>query len=289
MSKRLHSNHRYLHLFIFIASITTMHLVSHLVSHSTPQILKSILDPSHNPPLDELYNGGWSITYLFRNLSLVYSIYPSLLFTFLMDYYKKDRWLKWLNWKIILIFLVSITIIVTLLGKPRLNVPYGLPFYANIRFGTGGNFYIFGIITWILLVVLSFKILQNKMRKHHALWLTLLIFLSCQEVWEYAVYVWGSLVYAEPITVSMNLLISLHIWRALPSMLLIYYACKFGFSSFQKWFFLSLFISVMASLLLIVRTDLFVFSPFLRVTWAISYLLFAVSLNCKAEVKGRAA
>lgn len=285
MSKRLHSNRQYLHLFLFIGSITALHLVSHLVSQSTPQIVQSIIDPSNSPPLDELYNGGWSITYLFRNLSLMYSIYPTIFLIFLMDYYEKGCWLKWLNWKIILIFLVSIVTVVSLAGNPHLYIPSGMIYYTKVVFGSGGAFTLFGITTWILLLVLSFKILQNKMQKHHALWLTLLIFLSCQEVWEYAPYIWGAIVYPEPITLPTNLLISLHTWRAMPSMLLIYYAFKLGFSSLKESFFLSFFISVAASLFLIVRTDLYLFAPFLRVIWAITYVLFAFSLNCKAEVK----
>jgi len=284
-SKQLHSDTKYLHLAIFIGSITTIHLLSHLVSQSTPQILKYIMEPSHNSPLNHLYNGGWSITYLFRNLSLAFSIYPAVLFTFLFDHYKKEGWLKWVNWKTILIFLVSITTIITILGKPRLDTTYNLAIFLNLRFETGGNVYLFAIITWILLIVLSFKILHDKMPKHHALWLALLVFLSCQEVWEYAPYIWAHLVNPQPITVPANLLMSLHTWRAMPSILLICYAYKFGFNTHKKYFVASFFISVTSSLLLIFYTALYPISPFLRVTWAVTYLLFAVSLNCKAEVK----
>lgn len=280
---RLHTDRGFFYILLFLISLACLHLTVHLSSGSLPQLGKYILGESKTP-LAPAY-GGFSFTYIARHISTRYFIYPALFFTFLIDHFNKEKWLKSITPKIMFITLCSISVVVTILAKPTLET-HTIPFLVTIRFPEGSGFYIYAIITWIILVAVSYKFLGDRIPKHHALWITLLIFLSVEEVWEYSPFLWSLILYGAVglANVPLQLSVSITIWKASPSFLLIYYAYKFGLKpSFPL--ISSLVVSIFFSLLLLVRTDLVFIGVCLRLFWACSYALIAYSFKQPKKLK----
>lgn len=288
---RLHSDKGYLYLILFMLGITLFHLLIQLLNNDTPQILKHIIDPTENQILNEMYvnqvNSN-SLPYLFRNLILRYIIYPVLVFTFIVDHYGYGKYLEFITWKKMLLTVTVFGGVVTLVSKPFLMCPTNLlsdltrTFFCQINFfDSSAGYYVYAIVLWVSLVTLSFKVLRGKMLVHHALWFSLLVFLSIEEVWEYAPF----LVFLPDFDIPLVQVFSLNLMRAIPSFLLLYYGWRYGLSKKQNWFWVSLFFSVVVSVFHVVFPEFVLVSLLLRVVWAVSYVLFVYSFNISLKNK----
>lgn len=276
---RLQTNRGYLYILVFLLSLAAMHFTIHLLSNSLPQLVKYAIGES-NHPLKDSY-GGFSVTYMARYISVRYLIYPALLCTFLIDHFNKEKWLNFLSSKMLFALLGLMGISVTIISQPKIEIDK-IPLLAAIRFPEGSGFYIYAIITWILLIVLSYGFLKGKLPKHHALWITLLLFLSIDEVWEYSPFLRSDIISGASgvANVPLQLAISNTIWRAAPSFLLLYYIYRFG-SKPSLLLSASLALSIFFSLLNFIATGFEYIGVSLRVLWAATYILLAHNLSLK--------
>jgi len=265
--------------FIFIVSLAAVHLIANIIINTLPHTITFIIGTSPSP-LDTPYLRSSDIastfSYIARNYVIRFIMYPALIFTFLIDHSDKERLLKIVNTKTILLAIICMWAAIIAISKGYIELSYGYGGWyillAVIRFQSGAGFYIYAAITWTLLVTLSYYILQKKMPKHHALWITLLIFLSVQEVWEYSPFMWAYIIQGYH-SVVLTTVTSI-IWRAAPSFLLIFYAYKMKFNLNIR-FLISFAISIAFSLLLIIRTDLYSIGPSLRILWSVTYVMYA--------------
>lgn len=283
---RLHNNKEYLFIFLFITAITLFHLFIHLLYGDIPQIIKYFVEPSTNTALDNmyLYENHMPLSYIFRNTVLRYTIYPIFLFTFIIDRFNLQYILKYINWKTISVSILIISSIVIMVSNPYLNGLNRWPYYFlyQISFNnSSAAIYIYSLILWISIIIISFKYFDSKLLKNHTIWFTALIFLSIEEVWQYAVYIQSYFIQGNENIINMSSLeiVSLYLWRGIPTILLIYYIYKYRFNLKKTLFYFSLMLSIGASIYLILYPEFTIFSVFLRIVWAFTYILLAYSLN----------
>ena len=302
--KRLHSDREWLILFLFAAGLAGVHFAANLFGGQVPQAVAYVLSPAENKPLSQLYieDGVISPAYLIRNYGLRFAIYPVLLFTFLADRFGLARYLRRVSWRVLAGGLMGVGAVGLLVSKPYLFTPSlvggsraQLLLVTQVRFeGSSAHVYVYAIVTWILLAVLCFRVLDRKLPKHAALWVTFLIFMSVEEVWEYANYVWGALpiTYMEFVNPPPLHFFTLYLWRATPTFILLFYAYRWGFKQRVQgsWMERLFFVALTASALLIIfPTPPFSFwmSLSLRIFWSAAYVAFAYYLNGHHAAIGR--
>jgi len=109
--------------------------------------------------------------------------------TYFFDHIKNPSWLKHVTPKALVLVFAATLCTIPFWGKlyydaqPR-NFNEAV-FLLTIRF-QDFRYRLYSPILWFCLFVLSFHFLRKKFRTHHALWLSGLVFLSCQDVWELA-------------------------------------------------------------------------------------------------------
>jgi len=288
--QRLHSGREWLYVFLFVLGLGVLHLMANVVDSKLPQTVSYVVSPDA-APLSSLYvpqDGSAPTSYLIRNYALRYAIYPVLLVTFLVDRFSLVKYLGWLHWKSLGGGVLGVGLVATLVSSPYLEgygqFPLVLLYQVGFR-GSSAAFYVYAVVAWFLLVVLSYRFLDGKLPKHGALWLTFLLFASVEEVWEYAYYVHSM----SPIRYTMFVnppplhFFTLYIWRATPTFLLLFYAYRLGFkgrvqgSWMERLFLASI---TMSALLIIIPKSVnpVWLSVSLRVIWAAAYISFAYYL-----------
>jgi len=121
--------------------------------------------------------------------------------------------------------------------------------FERINFeNTNAHIYIYSLILWITLVLIVFKIFEDKLYPHYTLFMTYLIFNSAQDIWEYAPFI----VYFFMPT-NIFYVIILHINNLIPTFLLLFYWYKFKITNIK--FYISLTMSLFISILLFIYPE----------------------------------
>jgi len=290
---------------LFAAGLAGVHFAANLFGGQVPHAVAYVMSPAENSPLSQLYieDGVISPAYLIRNYGLRFAIYPVLLFAFLADRFGLARYLMRVSWRVLAGGLMGVGAVGLLVSKPYLFTPSlvggsraQLLLVTQVRFeGSSAHVYVYAIATWILLAVLCFRVLDRKLPKHAALWVTFLIFMSVEEVWEYANYVWAALpiTYMEFVNPPPLHFFTLYLWRATPTFILMFYAYRWGFKQRVQgsWMERLFFTALTASALLIIFPKppfSFWLSLSLRIFWSAAYVSFAYYLNGNHAAIGRA-
>jgi len=269
---QLHSTRGYSYILAFLLMLVFIHFVTHLALGSTPYMIQRVINPTQ-----PITKEGSSPALFIRYLIVRYMVYAALLFVFFLDHIKNPKWLKLLTTKVLSVavltaFSVVLSGRVYYQGVP--NNPEQFIFGLLVNFW-GIDLRVYVLATWICLFLLSFHFLHKKLAVHHALWIAALIFLSCEEVWEYVPYYITMIRFNLPITL---LTITLCIWRAGPTFLLLFYARKF-----IKKLNIPLCACLIASLVIsfVALSNYYIlwrFSWLLRLSWPLTYVLLAHSI-----------
>lgn len=286
-NKTLHSKTGYFTIFLFLCSLILIHLSTHYFSHSVPVIIKHLTNSTANP----LPYAEQAYTVIFsRYLVLRYAIYPLFLFTYFFDHIKKSSFtfFKWLTPKNITLLLVATFIFVASLSKinycetPIFQYPVALRLIFLNRY-----LYVYALLLWLVFLCLSYNQFFKVFNVPHSLWLTSLAFLSLEEVWEYPVYLHTMI--QRQLTVTAPI-VTMYLWRATPTFLLIFYLWKFK-AKLSRIFVFLISMSLSFSLLTVCNPTVVFNVKFnglswvLRLTYSFAYLVLVRDL-CSSVRKG---
>lgn len=270
---QLHSKCGYGYILLFLLSLAIIHFLSHLLSDSTPHIIHYVANTSI--PITKYSPGSYSssLGLTIRYFFLRYSVYPMLALTYFFDHIRNPSWLKHVTPKTLALAFAATFCPVLLLGKVyyvlRLNNINATIFFSRVAF-QGIEYRIYTPILWFCLFALSLHFLQKKFETHHALWLSGLALLSCQDVWELALFLPAETRYAFTAPT-----VTRYIFWLGPTFLVFYYAQKY----IQR-LSAPLLLAFFASLLLSATRTLGCYPLSLgdwplRVAWTITYVLSA--------------
>lgn len=283
---QINSSRGWIYVFTIVLSLSLFHLIINLYVGLLPHSIKYFLNPIDNYVLSDMYledGGGASLSYIIRNFFLRYSIYPVMIFTFIVDRYSLFTKFNLSYRKLSVLLLITVSIFL-LLSNPYLEGYNYFPhifLYQIVFVNSSAAMYVYALPLFLVSIIIIYRYLVLKMPWHLALWFSFLIFMSYEEVWEYAVYIY----YALPINI-MDIVdiplnnISLWLWRATPTILLIFYSLKQGFikpirnSVLTKTFLVALIISIILIVFPVYSTWI---SVSLRFFWMLFYISFSYS------------